>query len=56
VNYFLVEKNVLISPNYILPKAKYYYYVVFRYAICQDIASGRRGRTAIERQVEIKSA
>jgi hypothetical protein len=31
------------------------YYVVFRYLIYQDIASGRRGRTAIERQVEIKS-
>jgi hypothetical protein len=53
VNSFLVEKNDLISPNYILPKAMYY--VVFRYVICQDIASGRRGRTAIERQVEIKS-
>jgi hypothetical protein len=53
VNSFLVEKNVLISPNYILPKAMYY--VVFRYVIYQDIASGRRGRTAIERQVEIKS-
>jgi hypothetical protein len=44
----------LISLNYILPKAKYC--VVFRYVICQDIASGRRGRTAIKRQVEIKSA
>jgi hypothetical protein len=54
VNSFLIEENVLISPNYILPKAKYYF--VFRYVICQDIASGRRGRTAIERQVEIKSA
>jgi hypothetical protein len=53
VNSFLVEKNVLVSPNYILPKAMCY--VVFRYFICQDIASGRRGRTAIERQVEIKS-
>jgi hypothetical protein len=47
VNSFLVENNVLISPNYILPKAMYY--VVFRYVICQDIASRRRGRTAIER-------
>jgi hypothetical protein len=54
VNSFLIEENVLIYPNYILPQAKYY--VVFRYVICQDIASGRRGRTAIERQVEIKSA
>jgi hypothetical protein len=54
VNSFLVEKNVLISPNYILPKAMYY--VVFRYVICQDIASRRRGRMAINRQVEIKSA
>jgi hypothetical protein len=54
VNSFLVENNVLISPNYILPKAMYY--VVIRYVICQDIASGRRGRMAIERQVEIKSA
>jgi hypothetical protein len=54
VNPFLVEKNVLISTNYILPKAMYY--VVFRYVIYQDIASGRRGRMAIERQVEIKSA
>jgi hypothetical protein len=54
VNSFLVEKNVSISPNYILPKVKYY--VVFRYVIYQDIASGRRGRTGIERQVEIKSA
>jgi hypothetical protein len=53
VNSFLVEKNVLISPNYILPKAMYY--VLCRYVIYQDIASGRRGRTAIERQVEIKS-
>jgi hypothetical protein len=53
VNSFLVEKNVLISLNYILPKAMYY--VVFRYVIYQDIASGRRGRTTIERQVEIKS-
>jgi hypothetical protein len=44
----------LISLNYILPKAMYY--VVFRYVICQDIASGRRGRTAIKRQVEIKFA
>jgi hypothetical protein len=52
VNSFLAENNVLISPNYILPKA--IYYVVFRYVICQDIASGRRGRKAIERQVEIK--
>jgi hypothetical protein len=42
VNSFLVEKNVLISSNYILPKAMYY--VVFRYVICQDIVSGRRGR------------
>jgi hypothetical protein len=32
------------------------YYVVFRHVICQDIASGRRWRTVIERQVEIKSA
>jgi hypothetical protein len=31
------------------------YYVVFRYAICQDIASERRGRTTIEGEVEIKS-
>jgi hypothetical protein len=31
VNSFLVENNVLISPNYILPKAMYY--VVFRYDI-----------------------
>jgi hypothetical protein len=54
VNSFLVKKNVLISPNYILTKAMYY--VVFRYVFCQDIASGRRGRTAIERQVKIKSA
>jgi hypothetical protein len=54
VNTFLVKKNVLISPNYILPKAMYY--VQFRYVICQDIASGRRGRTTIERQAEIKSA
>jgi hypothetical protein len=53
VNSFLIEENVLISPNYILPKAKYC--VVFRYVICQDIASGRRERTAIKRQVEIKS-
>jgi hypothetical protein len=44
VNSFLIEKNDLISPNYILPKAMYY--VVFRYVICQDIASGggRRSR------------
>jgi hypothetical protein len=42
MNSFLVEKNVLVSPNYILPEAMYY--VVFRYVICQDIASGRRGR------------
>jgi hypothetical protein len=54
VNSFLIEENVLISPNYILPKAKYC--VVFRYVICQDIASGGRGRTAIKRQVDIKSA
>jgi hypothetical protein len=54
VNSFLVEKNVLISSNYILVKA--IYYIVFRYVICQDIASGRRGRMATERQVEIKSA
>jgi hypothetical protein len=54
VNSFLVENNVLISPNYILPKAMYY--VVFRYVICQDIASGRRGRTTIKRQAEIKYA
>jgi hypothetical protein len=53
VNSFLAENNVLISPNYILPKA--IYYGVFRYAICQDIASGKRGRKVIERQVEIKS-
>jgi hypothetical protein len=53
VNSFLAENNVLISPNYILPE-KAMYYVVFRYVICQDIASGRRGRKAIERQVEIK--
>jgi hypothetical protein len=53
VNSFLVEKNVLISPNYILPKVMYY--VAFRYVICQDITSGRRGRTAIERQMDIKS-
>jgi hypothetical protein len=51
---FLVEKNVLISPNYILPKAMYY--DVFRYVICQDIANRRRGTTTIERQAEIKSA
>jgi hypothetical protein len=50
VNSFIFEKNVLISPNYILPKVMYY--VVFRYVIYQDIASGRSGRTAIERQVE----
>jgi hypothetical protein len=54
VNSFQVEKNVLISPKYILPKVMYY--VVFRYVIYQDIASGRRGRMTIERQVEIKSA
>jgi hypothetical protein len=54
VNSSLVENNVLISLNYILPKAMYY--DVFRYVICQDITSGRRGRMAIERQVEIKSA
>jgi hypothetical protein len=54
VNSFLVEKNILISPNYILLKAMYY--VAFRYVIYQDISSGRRGRTTIERQVEIKSA
>jgi hypothetical protein len=53
VNSFLAENNVLISPNYILPKAMYY--VVFRYAICQDITNGRRGNKAIERQVELKS-
>jgi hypothetical protein len=53
VNSFLIEENVLISPNYILPKAKYYF--VFRYVICQDIASGRRGRTAIEKKVEMMS-
>jgi hypothetical protein len=52
VNYFLAEKNILISPNYILPKVMYY--IVFRYVICQDIANGGRGRKAIERQVEIK--
>jgi hypothetical protein len=52
VNSFLAEKNVLISSNYILPKAMYY--VVFRYVICQDIANGGRGRKAIGRQVEIK--
>jgi hypothetical protein len=39
VNSLLVEKKVLISSNYILPKAMYY--VVCRYLICQDIASGR---------------
>jgi hypothetical protein len=54
VNSFLVEKNVLIFLNYILPKAMYY--VLFRYVICQDITSGRRGSSAIERQAEIKSA
>jgi hypothetical protein len=54
VNSFLVEKNVLISSNYILSKVMYY--VVFRYVICQDIASRKRGGMAIERQVEIKSA
>jgi hypothetical protein len=54
VNSFLVEKNVLISPNYILPKVMYY--VLFRYVISQDITSGRRGRSAIKRQAEIKSA
>jgi hypothetical protein len=53
VNYFLVEKNVLISLNYILPKAMYY--VVFRNVIFQGITNRRRGRIAIERQVEIKS-
>jgi hypothetical protein len=53
VNSFLAEKNILISPNYILPKAMYY--VVFRHVVCQDISSGRRGRKVIERQVEIKS-
>jgi hypothetical protein len=31
------------------------YYGVFRYVICQDITSGKRGGKAIERQVEIKS-
>jgi hypothetical protein len=51
VNYFLAKNNVLISLNYILPKAMYY--VVFRYVSCQDIANGRRGRNAIKRQVEI---
>jgi hypothetical protein len=54
VNSFIVKKNVLISPSYILSKAMYY--IVFRYVICQNIASGRRGRMAIKRQVEIKSA
>jgi hypothetical protein len=54
LNSFLVEKNVLISPNYIIPTAMYY--VVFRYVICQDISSGRRGRMVIKRQAEIKSA
>jgi hypothetical protein len=53
VNSFLAEKNILISSNYILPKA--IYYIVFRYVIYQDIVSGRRGRKVIERQVEIKS-
>jgi hypothetical protein len=53
VKSFLAEKNVLIFLNYILPKAMYY--VVFRYIIYQDIVSGRRGRKAVERQVEIKS-
>jgi hypothetical protein len=51
VNYFLAENNILISLNYILPKAMYY--VVFRYVSCQDIANGRRRRNAIKRQVEI---
>jgi hypothetical protein len=50
VNSFLAKNNVLISQNYILPKVMYY--VVFRYVIYQDIASGRK---AIERKVEIKS-
>jgi hypothetical protein len=54
VNSFLAKKNVLISPNYILPKEMYYF--VFRYVIYQDIASGRRRTKAIERQVKIKSA
>jgi hypothetical protein len=49
VNSFLIEENVLISPNYILPKSK------VLCCILVDIASGRTGRTTIERQVEIKS-
>jgi hypothetical protein len=51
LNSFLAQNNVLISLNYILPKE--IYYIVFRYVIYQDIASRRRGRKAIERQVEI---
>jgi hypothetical protein len=31
VNSFLVKKNVLISPNYVLPKA--IFYVLFKYVI-----------------------
>jgi hypothetical protein len=53
VTSFLAKNNVLISPNYILPKAMYY--IEFRYVTCQDMSSGRRGRKVIERQVEIKS-
>jgi hypothetical protein len=45
VNSFIVEKNILISPNYILPKSMYY--CVFRCVICQDIARGRREGKAI---------
>jgi hypothetical protein len=52
VNSFLDENNVLISLNYILPKEMHC--VVFRYVICLHIASGRRGRREIERQVKIK--
>jgi hypothetical protein len=52
VKFFLAKNNILISPNYIIPKAMYY--CVFRCVICQDIARGRKGRKAIERQVEIK--
>jgi hypothetical protein len=46
VNSFLIEENVLISPNYILPKAKYC--VVFRYMSSVKIspAGGEGGRRA----------
>jgi hypothetical protein len=44
VNSFLIEENVLISPNYILPHAKYC--VVFRYMSSIKIspAGGEGGR------------